>query len=631
MTIRIAQATRAFGAFIILGLILLVGVSWGAMNQVRIGGDLYQNIKRHQDLTADILPPPLFLVEAHLVTMEIRDSASLAVEKPRLDGLRRDYERRMAHWRSQPLSPELKNLLISRLDPTAKAFWAQIDTQLYPAAEANDAVALSAAETAIDGAYARHRAVVDEMVPVLAAQAAADERAAAHAATLSRYLLLGTGLLVGLTSALALYWLRSHTVTPIQGISRYMAELAGGHYENVVPFAQRQDEIGDMARSVEVFREAARDRRSAREDQEIVRATAEAERAEREVERRRSDAERADVVSRLAQGLSSVAEGQLLARIPDPFPAEYEQLRHDFNGAVAALDQLVGAIGSAISSVDVGASEIAGAADDLSRRTEQQAASLEETAAALEQLTATVRHTASGAKEARQFVASAREGAQQSGDVVRHAVAAMAQIEQSSTQISQIIGVIDEIAFQTNLLALNAGVEAARAGEAGRGFAVVASEVRALAQRSADAAKEIKALISASSAQVGAGVALVDKTGTALGGIMEQVARIDDLVEGIAASAQEQATGLSEVNIAVNQMDQMTQQNAAMVEETTAAAHAMRGNAGELTDQVRRFSTSAPAGAPQRTAARPIRQLRTVGDRGAAAAKSPTPEGWEEF
>nr|QQZ50499.1 hypothetical protein JKL49_02560 [Phenylobacterium glaciei] len=178
MNIRIAQATRAFGIFIILGVLLLVGVSWLTTNQIRIGSDLYQNIKRHQDLTADILPPPLFLVESHLVSMEIRDPATLAVQKPRLDVLRGDYERRMAYWRSQPLSPELKNLLTSRLDPTAKAFWALIDTQLYPAAAVSDAAALSSAETAIDGAYANHRAAVEEIVPVLAAQAAADERAA---------------------------------------------------------------------------------------------------------------------------------------------------------------------------------------------------------------------------------------------------------------------------------------------------------------------------------------------------------------------------------------------------------------------------------------------------------------------
>jgi methyl-accepting chemotaxis protein len=241
------------------------------------------------------------------------------------------------------------------------------------------------------------------------------------------------------------------------------------------------------------------------------------------------------------------------------------------------------------SGLRTGTEEITQASDDLSRRTEQQAASLEETAAALDEITATVRKTAEGAKQARDVVSQTRSDAEQSGEVVRHAVAAMSSIEQSSQQISQIIGVIDEIAFQTNLLALNAGVEAARAGDAGRGFAVVASEVRALAQRSAEAAKEIKTLISTSAKQVGAGVKLVGETGESLGRIVIQVAEITTVVTEIAASAQEQATGLHEVNTAINQMDQVTQQNAAMVEQSTAASHALAQETSELVRLTERF------------------------------------------
>ena len=290
-----------------------------------------------------------------------------------------------------------------------------------------------------------------------------------------------------------------------------------------------------------------------------------------------------------------------------------------------------------------GVAEISRAADDLSRRTEQQAASLEETAAALDEITATVKRTAQGAGEAQTLVSSAKTNAADSSEVVQKAISAMGEIEGSAKQISQIIGVIDEIAFQTNLLALNAGVEAARAGDAGKGFAVVAQEVRALAQRSAEAAKEIKVLISASSAQVETGVDLVDKTGTALQTIFQQVAHIADLVTEIAASAQEQAAGLSQVNSAVNQMDQVTQQNAAMVEESTAASRTVADEALELGRMMGRFRTGVEARAvePSRAApaatstpSRPQRAVRVASGGAAAARKVAVAEkadDWAEF
>jgi methyl-accepting chemotaxis protein len=239
-----------------------------------------------------------------------------------------------------------------------------------------------------------------------------------------------------------------------------------------------------------------------------------------------------------------------------------------------------------VSAIHGGAAEITEAADDLSGRTERQAASLEEAVAALDEITSTVRLTAEGATRARKVVQRARSAADASGSIVDQAVEAMGAIEKSSAQIGQIIGVIDEIAFQTNLLALNAGVEAARAGEAGRGFAVVAQEVRALAQRSADAAREIKTLISASTAEVGQGVEYVGKAGEALRAIADEVDQIDNLVGEMAASTQEQARGLAEVNTTMNQMDQVTQRNAAMVEETTAASHALAQEATRLAQRM---------------------------------------------
>jgi len=323
---------------------------------------------------------------------------------------------------------------------------------------------------------------------------------------------------------------------------------------------------------------------------------------------------RVQAVNEIGEGLSQLASNNLTHTISTAFDPVFEPLRRDYNLTAGALRAAVNSIAGTTRAVSAGADEISRASDDLSRRTEQQAATLEETAAALDEITAAVKRSAQGAQAANSAASAAREDAARSGAVMREGVQAMAEIEASSRQITQIIGVIDEIAFQTNLLALNAGVEAARAGDAGRGFAVVASEVRALAQRSADAAKEIKALINASSRQVERGVQLVGQTGEALDGIAGKVTEIDRLIAEIAASAQEQATGLGQVNNAVNQMDQVTQQNAAMVEEATAAAGQLRREAADLDDLVGQFRAGdVAAAAPASQAAPPRRRLRAVG------------------
>ena len=332
-------------------------------------------------------------------------------------------------------------------------------------------------------------------------------------------------------------------------------------------------------------------------------------------------------------------EGDLTFRLPAQ-ASDFGRLSHSINGFLQKLHDIISAVAASAGHVRMAATDLNQGNADLARRTEQQAASLEETAAALDEITATVRKTAEGSKQANSVVATTRTDAEASGQVVRETVAAMAEIEKSSKQISQIIGVIDEIAFQTNLLALNAGVEAARAGDAGRGFAVVASEVRSLAQRSSEAAKEIKGLISASSQHVETGVELVGDAGKALQKIVVKVNEISGLVSEIAASAQEQATALAEVNTAINQMDQVTQQNAAMVEQSTAASHSLTQEADDLMNLVSRFRTGAePAqgarGAPARAKppSQPIAKQRErvarFASSGSAALKPD--DDWQEF
>jgi len=325
----------------------------------------------------------------------------------------------------------------------------------------------------------------------------------------------------------------------------------------------------------------------------------ELERAAAETARKKADQDN-NVVAVLAESLGRLAVGDVSQHIEAAMDPRYAQIKADFNTAIDCLRDTVSTITQRTNTMQAGIDEVSYASDDLARRTEQQAASLEETAAALDEITATVVRSAEGAKRASQAASAARIDAGRSGEVVQQAITAMGEIEKSSAQIGNIIGVIDEIAFQTNLLALNAGVEAARAGEAGRGFAVVAQEVRALAQRSADAAKEIKTLIANSTAQVDRGVKLVGESGASLDGIVGKVGEIDGLISEIARSSQEQATGLNQVNSAINQMDQVTQQNAAMVEETTAAAANLKTEAHDLASLMKRFKTGQEhAAAPQ--------------------------------
>ncbi|MCE8439445.1 methyl-accepting chemotaxis protein [Rhodovulum sulfidophilum] len=423
-------------------------------------------------------------------------------------------------------------------------------------------------------------------------------------------------LLIGLAAGLGVSVLAARTITtPLKGFIASMNEVSAGNYAKKIDVADRLDEIGAMGRDLSAFRDRL----------------AEADRLSQEQEERR--AEQKKVVDRLGSAIRALADGDLTETVQEKFPDEYEALRHDFNSSMATMGDLIGAVQVNARAVQKLSEEISDSSENLARRTESQAATLEETAAAMDELTTSVSSTAEGATEVSRYVGEAQNRAQQSGQVVDEATGAMSEIQRSSEGITQIIGVIDDIAFQTNLLALNAGVEAARAGEAGRGFAVVASEVRALAQRSSEAAKEIKTLIDTSSTQVETGVSLVNRTGAALQDIASRVSRISEHIEGIATGAQEQSVGLGEINVGVTQLDKVTQQNAAMVEEATAACVTLKQEADKLLTLVARFRlgddvTATTAAKPRRPSA-PDALERALNER--PAPQTPMSAGWTEF
>jgi methyl-accepting chemotaxis protein len=435
---------------------------------------------------------------------------------------------------------------------------------------------------------------------------------------------------------------------PLTRITGSMKELAEGAFDREIPYRSRADEIGKIAAALEVFRESALANQRLEREVAAQRTLSEQERDRlARSERVRAEA-MADATAQLGKGLKQLSRGDLSGQITEPFVAELESLRADFNSATGQLAETLRAVAEATGAIDIGTSEISQGAQDLSRRTEQQAASLEETAAALDEITANVSNSSKRADEARAVAAQANAGAAHSGVVVSNAVNAMERIEQSSHQIANIIGVIDEIAFQTNLLALNAGVEAARAGEAGKGFAVVAQEVRELAQRSAKAAKEIKDLIRSSSVEVQNGVKLVSETGEALKTIEGYIITVNQHMDAIATSAKEQSVGLSEVNTAVNQMDQVTQQNAAMVEQTNAASATLAEEAARLRELISQFqlggaraSQEAPrrkpaasavaAGALHKPAISPVRKMANTVAAAFGAKTSAGAGHWEDF
>jgi methyl-accepting chemotaxis protein len=594
MRITIAMALRLFGAAACVGLLTILALSVIVLTRVEISGPIYNHIAVGEGIEGDIEPPPLYVVEAYLdANLAAAHPRDLAEYRATLADLHQQYDDRHRFWQSSDLPPDLKTELQQTSDAYVQRFWEVLQGQALPAIASGNAAAVGEAMTKLDTIFRGHRALVIDIINKTTAFDNANQAMAQHDITFFSYLLYGSAGLVLLLIVGGVFLIARKVVTPIDGMARYMRQLATGELSLETPYQDRSDEIGDMAKSVAVFRDAMTAQRRAEAELSVERAAAEVERVRSEAAREGAMDQLKTVVKEMSLGLDNLAKGDLKFRLVEWFPFDFKGLRMDYNQAMDTIEVMMTRILENAGNIQSSAQEITQASDDLARRTEQQAAGLEQTAAALDQITTTVQKTADGANEARNLVATSKADAESSDAVVHETIAAMNGIEKSSKEIGNIIGVIDEIAFQTNLLALNAGIEAARAGDAGRGFAVVATEVRALAQRSTTAAKEIKDLISASGKQVETGVKLVGDTGHVLGRIAHQVDRLNTLVSDIAASAREQATGLAQVNTAVNQMDQVTQQNAAMVEETTAASHSLAREAGALAQLTNKFKIGA--------------------------------------
>ncbi|MCW1384438.1 HAMP domain-containing methyl-accepting chemotaxis protein [Novosphingobium sp. KCTC 2891] len=554
---------------IVAGTLLLTGAS---VQYIRVGGPLDAQAESADGFIADVMPPSLYLVQPMLeVTRLVRKPELVNEIRPELVRLETAYRASRTRFAQPDFDADLRRSLAGG-SREADHFWQEVDQTLLPALAAGDRASAESSYGRIEAIFARHRTEVHTLT--LAAQAKANDLFT-QSSTIVWTLMLGIALLGALALGIltiGVRFLLRNVLAPLADTAETMTAMAGGDLDAGLCDEHRADEIGEMTASIEVFRAAAREQREAAIKQE-------------------------QVVAAMDTALARLSEGDLLYRIDAAFAEEYETLRTAYNGAALRLDEALGRVARSATDVTGGAGEIRIASDNLAQRNQAQAASIEESSAAMRQVTGLVNATASRTRDVQAVIDDATREATAGGSLVAEAMDAMTAIERSSSEIGQIVDLIDSIAFQTNLLALNAGVEAARAGDAGKGFAVVATEVRALAQRSANAASDIRRLIASSAREVSGGVVLVGKTGTALTAMVSRVSGIAGLVAEIADAAQDQAGSLEQVNTAVIDMDRMTQQNAAMVEESTAAARSLAQEASELSRLVAQFRTSAHSGA----------------------------------
>ncbi|MDP9572983.1 UNVERIFIED_ORG: methyl-accepting chemotaxis protein [Agrobacterium larrymoorei] len=604
MRISISTAVTATGLALIAGVLLTLLTGAEALNRLKVNGPIYEDIIYSKDLIADILPPPLYVIESYALANESTlHPDTLTVNAPRVKVLKEQYEERRAYWKTTRLPDVLKTKLLDDVLVKGDDFWREMQGVTLPALQANDRNAILASLSALRIKFHRHEAAVNELVEMGNVFGKEKEAYAASQTSLLQGASYGLGVFLILLCLASTLFTRRRAIRPLGDMTEAMTRMASGDLKDEPPHLARQDEIGAMAKALAVFRDAGLSKRRLESEAEEARQLSDRERQQRERERLADADALRFAVEQLGGGLSQLAIGDLSRSLDQPFHPRFETLRKNFNESISTLRLTLREVLSETDHLNRQGQDLRGGADNLARRTEQQAAALEETAAALEQVTSTGKASVARIEDTRNLVKDARTAAVQSSAVVGKAISAMHRIETSSGEIGSIIGTIENIAFQTNLLALNAGVEAARAGEAGKGFAVVAQEVRELAQRSAAAANEIKQLVAKSGQEVAGGVDLVQSTGTVLAEIEAIVSRIDLNIDSIATAAREQSVGLSEINTSVNTLDQMTQHNAAMVEETNAATQNLAEAARTLASLAGRFDIGANGPAATRRAA----------------------------
>ena len=607
-----------------VGLVVLVmGLSSAAIATVGIRGisaleETMVSVGAREEVAREAMDLRVDVISISRMTYQ------LAAEPAKVADFRTEAARRQSEMlarlpKIEAASDETQRAQLTAVESKLNAYFATIDAMLdVAAAPGADSASMAAPlGMALDAQKAVTAAV--KVYSTYSGDALATARTEAlQSSAMTMFIEIGAAIAaIVLGGFVSLLVARRGIVAPVREMTGVMRELSEGRLDVGTMDTARLDEIGEMARALDVFRRNAIAMRDMKVQEAALQAsssdhqssiasvvaaavagdfTARIDRDYGSPDLNRFAASVNELVASVDQAIAelrrvieALSQADLTQSMNGRFHGAFGELQANVNATMVTLRSTMESVRGAGSTISESSAELSGAANDLSKRTEQQAAALEETAAALDEITATVRTASTRAHEAQEMVRETKASAERSGAIVRSAVDAMGRIEDSSSRISQIIGVIDEIAFQTNLLALNAGVEAARAGEAGRGFAVVAQEVRELAQRSANAAKEIKTLISASASEVEGGVTLVRSTGTALLEIETLVNQVNNHVESIATASREQATALGEINTSVNHMDQMTQKNAAMVEETTAASETLADQSRQLQQLLARF------------------------------------------